>query len=735
MSFSTAHILVIGLGLIGGSFAQAARRLPKVQKVVGYDLNHEECELGLALGIIDDIAEDLEAEVRQADLVMLAVPVKAIERVLSQISPWLKADALITDVGSTKLNVIAAAERIWESLPPGFIPGHPIAGAEKSGVAAADASLFMQRKVILTPVENTPEEACLTLARLWQSLGAEVLQMDPKRHDEVLAATSHLPHLLAFSLADTLAVEAESTDIFRYAAGGFRDFTRIAASDPAMWHDVCLANREPILAQIDRFSAGLSQLRDAIEQGDGQRLTGIFTRARSSREQFSRILERAGYLNQNNEPQQFVVQPALALSGHLRVPGDRSISHRAVMLAALAEGVSDIDGFVESEDSLATIQVFRDLGVVIEGPHQGRVRIYGVGLNGLHPPSGPLYFGNSDTSLRMLLGVLAAQPFNTEINGSSVLTQYDFSEVIEPLEMMGAKFELNTSGMPTKVFGGQDLSSLEYAPAFSSSQVKAALLFAAMAGSVRLDLYESNTTRDHTERLLSGFGVTVQRDGRSLSLERGAKLLAQNIQIPADLSFATAFVVAASVVPDSRLVIEHTGINPTRQQTLRMLARMGVAVELINERSSNGEPIADICVTNAELVGIDCTSTELAGVGDELPLVLAAMSCAKTASELIGVDRLPDRHRQLLDGFLTQLERLGVVVERSGADIRVTPAKLTSQVEVDAAEHPMTALALMIMALVSPQGLSVRGCRALISVFPEYVEQARRVGIKLLREI
>lgn len=734
MSFSTARILVIGLGLIGGSFARAARRLPKVEAVVGFDLNREECELGLALGVIDLIAEDLETEVRQADLVMLAVPVKAIERVLSQIAPWLKPDALVTDVGSTKVNVIEAAKRIWTVLPEGFIPGHPIAGAEKSGVAASDADLFIQRKVILTPTESNPEPARLTLARLWQSMGAEVLQMEPQRHDEVLAATSHLPHLLAFSLVDTLAAEAESTDIFRYAAGGFRDFTRIAASDPVMWHDVCFANKEPILQQIDRFVEGLAQLRTAVEQGDSQRLTGIFTRARASREQFSRILERAGYLQASSSPETLIVQSAQKLNGRTRVPGDRSISHRAIMLAAVAEGVSDIEGFVESEDSLATIQVFRDLGVVIEGPHQGRVRVFGVGVRGLHQPAGPLYFGNSSTSLRMLLGLLAAQPFDTEISGSTQLMQQSYAELLEPLERMGAKFELSAEGVPLRVIGGRDLQAIEYAPGFASAQVKAALILASMAAGVELELYESNTTRDHTERLMSGFGVELQRDGRSLRLATGAQLKAQSIQIPADLSLASAFVLAASVVPQAELLIEHTGVNPTRQQLLRILRRMGAEFELRNECTSNGEPIADIWVQSANLQGVDCTSTELAGLGDDLPLLLAAMSCAQSASELSGVDRLPQRHAELLEQVLAQLEQLGVRLERVQGSIRIEPVALIGDFEVDAQEHPVSALAFMILGLVSQKGLKIVGCRALSRVFPEYVEQARRVGMRLLKE-
>lgn len=735
MNFSTSRILVIGLGLIGGSFARAARRLPKVDQVVGFDLNREECELGVALEVIDSVAEDLQAEVRQADVVMLAVPVKAIEYVLAEIAPWLKESALITDVGSTKVNVIAAAERIWSEVPAGFIPGHPIAGAEKSGVAASDADLFMQRKVILTPLAKTPEDARLTLARLWQSMGAEVLQMEPKRHDEVLAATSHLPHLLAFSLADTLAAEAESTDIFRYAAGGFRDFTRIAASDPTMWHDVCFANREPILAQIDRFTEGLAQLRAAVDSGDSQRLTGIFTRARASREQFSRILERAGYLQASSAPETLVVQPATALSGHLRVPGDRSISHRAIMLAAVAEGVSDIDGFVESEDSLATIQVFRDLGVVIEGPHQGRVRVYGVGLNGLQQPAGPLYFGNSSTSLRMLLGLLAAQSFDSHIAGSSQLMQQSYTELLEPLQQMGAQFELSAAGFPVRVIAGQQkLVPIEYAPGFASAQVKAALILASMASDIPLELYESNTTRDHTERLMRGFGVELIREGRSLQLAVGARLRAQSIQIPADLSFASAFVLAASLIPQTELIIEHTGVNPTRQQLLRILGRMGARYELLNESSSNGEPIADIRVYSAQLVGVDCTSTELAGLGDDLPLLLTAMSCAQGVSELSGIDRLPHRHQQLLEKMLSELQKLGVVIERLPGSVKIVPSSIEGGIALDAHEHPVAALALMIVGIVSQKGLNIAGCRALSSVFPEYVEQARRVGMRLLKE-
>lgn len=735
MSYSVDTVLVIGLGLIGGSFARGVRTLPRVQRVIGFDLNREECELALALEVVDEIAADLETAVKQADLVMLAVPVKAIERVLETIIPWLKPDALITDVGSTKLNVVAAAERLWTSLPAGFIPGHPIAGAEKSGVAASDAGLFQHRKVILTPLAGTDPDATLTLARLWQSLGSEVLQMEPRRHDEVLAATSHLPHLLAFSLVDTLAAEAESTDIFRYAAGGFRDFTRIAASDPTMWHDVCFANRAQLLVQIDRYIDGLQGLRAAIDQGDGQRLLGIFTRARASREHFSRILERAGYSHASgDEPESIRVKSSEQLSGRIRVPGDRSISHRAIMLAAIADGISDIDGFIESEDSLATIQVFRDLGVVIEGPHQGRVRVYGVGLHGLQAPTAPLYFGNSITSLRMLLGLLAAQPFDSEIIGSRNLSSHSVTDVIEPLLQMGARISAAEGHVPLSVSGAQTLSPLRYEPNHASAQVKAALLMAAMSAGVDLELFEPHTTRDHTERLLSGFGVELERDGRLLRLGGEVRLRAQAIQIPADLSLASAFALAVTLLQGSQIVIEHSGVNPTRMRLLRILGRMGARIEAINPGTSNGEPIADLQVYSADLVGIDCTSTELAGVGDELPLLLVAMAFAQGESQLSGLDRLPARQLQLLDQTLCQLQRIGTQVERGEHELTLRPGEQRVANELNACEHPLLALALIVVCLVSQQECRITGCRTLSSVFPEYVDQARRIGIRLSKE-
>ncbi len=289
------RVLVIGLGLIGGSFASGIKRQKLANHVVGFDLNIQECKLGIELGVIDEYSNDLLQAASEADLIMLAVPVKATEAILSDLVSVIKPTAIITDVGSTKMNIIEAARHVFGEIPHHFVPGHPIAGAEKSGVTAAKSDLFERHKVILTPLTNTSELAVKTVAFLWESLGADVLEMTPERHDEVLAATSHLPHILAFSLVDTLAHEAQNKEIFRYAAGGFRDFTRIAASDPVMWHDICHANKEAILDQLDQFTEGLTKLRQAIDQGDSQTLLGIFTRARVAREYFSTLLTGTAY--------------------------------------------------------------------------------------------------------------------------------------------------------------------------------------------------------------------------------------------------------------------------------------------------------------------------------------------------------------------------------------------------------------------------------------------------------
>jgi prephenate dehydrogenase len=278
------RLCVIGVGLIGGSLALALRRAGAVGEIVGAGRREGPLRRAVELGVVDRYELDPARAVTGADMVVVAVPLGAIHPVLAAISGHLADDAVLTDVGSAKGCVVEDARRVFGDLPPGFVPGHPIAGTERSGVEAAFAELFEGRRVILTPLVETEAWAHQRVRAMWETTGAEVIDMGVRHHDQVLAATSHLPHMLAYTLVESLARMDDRAEIFRYAAGGFRDFTRIASSDPTMWRDVCLANRQPLLEMLDWFGADLDQLRQAIERGDGNTIMERFRRAKHARD-------------------------------------------------------------------------------------------------------------------------------------------------------------------------------------------------------------------------------------------------------------------------------------------------------------------------------------------------------------------------------------------------------------------------------------------------------------------
>ena len=281
------QLTVIGVGLIGGSLARALKDAGVVEEVIGCGRDKDQLQQAIELGVIDKYETDVAKSVTGSDVVVVAVPVGAMEPIFRDIKNAISEQAVITDVGSTKGSVINAVRAAYGEVPDNFVPGHPIAGTEKSGVAASFAGLFHQRRVVLTPMDNTDADAIERVRNMWEATGAIVSLMDIKHHDDVLAATSHLPHLLAFALVDTLAALDEKAEIFQYAAGGFRDFTRIASSEPQMWHDICVNNRDAILPILKRFQADLAQLGDAIDSNDSDYILDVFKRAKASRDQFS----------------------------------------------------------------------------------------------------------------------------------------------------------------------------------------------------------------------------------------------------------------------------------------------------------------------------------------------------------------------------------------------------------------------------------------------------------------
>lgn len=276
------RLALVGTGLIGGSFALALKQAGAVREVVGVGRNPARLTVARELGLIDRAAG--WAEAGQADCILLALPVGETETVLAQLAPHLKPGAVVTDAGSTKAGVVAAARAALGARFADFVPGHPIAGSEQSGPGAARADLYRGRRVVLTPEPGTRAEAVATVRALWEAAGAQVETLDAALHDRIFAAVSHLPHLAAYALVDELAQRADGELFFRYAASGFRDFTRIAGSSPDMWRDIALANRDALLAEIDAYVAALQSLRAAVDARDGAALHTIFSRARKARE-------------------------------------------------------------------------------------------------------------------------------------------------------------------------------------------------------------------------------------------------------------------------------------------------------------------------------------------------------------------------------------------------------------------------------------------------------------------
>ena len=734
------RVSIIGLGLIGGSWVKALRERGVIGRVVGFDRNQDSMQQAVQLGVIDEYAASAQAAVSDADIVIISVPILACRDILLEIKGSLPLSAIVTDVGSVKGNVARDIQEIFtESESSNFVLGHPIAGSERSGIKAVDSTLYDNHTVILTPLESTSLEAVQVVKYLWQSVGAKVEEMGVRHHDEVLAATSHLPHLLAYSLVDTLAHSHENKEIFNYAAGGFRDFTRIAASSPKMWHDIFTANKHAVLDALDMFNTDLAVLREAVASSDGNAMMGIFTRAKVARDHFSKILARRAYVEPMKDKQvNFIANPGGKLSGSFRVPGDKSISHRSIMLGSLAEGTTEVTGFLEGEDSLATLQAFRDMGVVIEGPHRGRVTIHGVGLHGLQAPPNTLYLGNSGTSMRLLSGLLAGQSFSVELTGDESLSGRPMNRVADPLREMGAVIETVGQGRPPMVIkGGKKLNGINYALPMASAQVKSCVLLAGLYAQGETVVTEPAPTRDHTERMLKGFGYDVNVNGNRVSLMPGGKLTATNIDVPSDISSAAFFMVAASIAPDSDITLEHVGLNPTRVGVINILKLMGANINVLNEREVGGEPVADIRIQSAELKGIDIPEDQVPLAIDEFPAIFIAAACAEGTTILTGAEELrvkeSDRIQVMVDGLQilgvnAKATKDGAIIEGFGAQGLMGGGEVVSH-----GDHRI-AMSFAVASLRANQSIKILDCANVSTSFPGFVELAQSCGMHVKLE-
>lgn len=744
--FEDVRVLIVGLGLIGGSIARGLKRKNPNQTIIACDCNSGQMAAALASKDVDQVCgiDDLPAACAEADLIVVALPPQATATILPSLESSCNERTIITDVASVKGNVVEATEKLPAEFSARFVPGHPIAGSEKSGYLASKGDLFEGRSIILTPLENNSPEALRLVTAMWTTLGANMLAMSVQRHDEVLAATSHLPHLLAYSIVDVLAKEEKSGDIFRYAAGGFADFSRLASSDARMWSDIFVANRVASAEVLGSMITALQGLKTALETSPdiqlGTDLHALFSEAKRTREAFINThYNPTANTHMNGKSVVFIAGQRCSsppqIKGRVRVPGDKSISHRAIIFGAIAEGRTEVSGFLEGEDALNTVAAFRELGVTIVGPENGKLSIIGVGRNGLSAPRKPLYMGNSGTAMRLLSGLLAAQGFDSELSGDESLTKRPMARVVEPLRLMGASINAQVGGRPPLQIAPAKLHGIHYAMPIASAQVKSCLLLAGLYADGVTEISEPGICRDHTERMLEGFGYPLTRsaDGSTVSLEGGHPLRATTIDVPSDISSATFFLVAAAICPGSDVVLEHVGINPTRIGVINILKLMGADISILNPRSVGGEPVAELAIKYAPLHGVTIPESQIPLAIDEFPALFIAAAVAQGETVLRGAEELRVKESDRLAAMAAGLERIGVDCEMFTDGIRISgdPEACFAAAEIDSLGDHRIAMAFAIASLRAAGELRILNCANVATSFPNFVELSSTLGLEI----
>ncbi len=427
----------------------------------------------------------------------------------------------------------------------------------------------------------------------------------------------------------------------------------------------------------------------------------------------------------------FTVQPGGSLNGSIRVPGDKSMSHRSIMLGSIADGTTHVKGFLEAEDALATLKAFRAMGVEIEGPENGEVTIHGVGKHGLKQPEGPLYLGNSGTSMRLLCGLLSGQDFDTILTGDASLESRPMRRVTEPLAKMGAEIETQADGTaPLKIKGGRKLKGIHYDMPVASAQVKSCLLLAGMYAEGETVVAEPAPTRDHTERMLNGFSYPVKREGNKAIIDSNGRLKACDIDVPSDISSAAFFLVGASIAPNSDVTLRHVGINPTRTGVIDILKMMGANIEVFNEKTVGGEPVADIRVRSSQLKGIDIPERLVPLAIDEFPVLFVAAACAEGQTRLTGAKELRVKESDRIQVMADGLQALGVDATPTEDGMIINQSEIGGGTVDSHGDHRI-AMAFSIAGLRANDTITIQDCQNVNTSFPEFKTLVTELGLNL----
>ncbi len=428
----------------------------------------------------------------------------------------------------------------------------------------------------------------------------------------------------------------------------------------------------------------------------------------------------------------FIASPTSTLSGELKVPGDKSISHRSIMLGSLSHGITKVSGFLEGEDALSTLKAFQAMGVKIEREGDN-VTIHGVGINGLKKPEGPLDLGNSGTSIRLMSGILAAQAFDCELIGDESLSKRPMGRVINPLKDMGAVIDSNDGKPPLKITGGQQLTGIHYDLPVASAQVKSCVLLAGLYAQGDTCVTEPAPTRDHTERMLKGLGYDVRVNDNEMCLTGGGELTATEIQVPSDISSAAFFMVAACIAPQADITLLGVNINPTRTGVIDVLKLMGARLTTLNQREIGGELLADIRIQSSELKGIHIPESLVPLAIDEFPAVFIAASCAKGETILTGAKELRVKESDRIQVMADGLSILGIENEVLDDGIKIQGGQFQKPTAMIESHHDhRISMSFAVASLRCDYPIEINGVDNVMTSFPNFVELSNSAGLNIV---
>jgi len=426
----------------------------------------------------------------------------------------------------------------------------------------------------------------------------------------------------------------------------------------------------------------------------------------------------------------WVAGAGAALHGEIQVPGDKSVSHRAVMLAAVADGVSHIDGFLEGEDTRATAAVFAQLGVRVEAPEAGRRIVHGVGIEGLRAPSTDLDCGNAGTAMRLLAGLLAGQAFDSTLVGDASLSRRPMRRIVEPLSRMGARIDASDGLPPLRIAGGRRLHGIDYPLPVASAQVKSALLLAGLMAEGETRIREPHPTRDYTEHMLRAFGADIDFEPGAASLRGGQRLRATGVVVPSDFSSAAFFIVAATLVPGSELRLRRVGMNPRRTGLVRVLRAMGADIVEEAATLAGGEPLADLVVRHAPLHGIEVPVDVVSDMIDEFPALFVAAACAHGDTVVRGAAELRVKESDRIATMADGLRALGVVVDESPDGATIHGGRIGAGSVRSHGDHRV-AMAFAVAAQCARGDVRIADVANVATSFPGFDALARKVGFTL----